>query len=97
MLPADPFGRRVRPARKFDRAGRVGMLAEVAAALVAGELADREAAAFVGGALQRWLTDGGDLLGGGHLGVKGPRCSRRTPQWVFEQLQAESHRDDGTE
>ena len=86
MLPSDPFGRVRKPAA-FDRAGRVRLCAELAEALLAGEPMPREAALFVGAALQAWLTDGGSLEH--HLGVVGPRRSRLTPARLYERLRAE--------
>ena len=45
----------------FDRAARVKLLAEMAAALLAGRKPSRASALFVGGALSAWLENGGSL------------------------------------
>jgi hypothetical protein len=45
----------------LDRAGRVKLVAETAAALLGGRLPSREAQLFVGGAISAWLAQGGRL------------------------------------
>jgi hypothetical protein len=82
----DPFGRAGIP-RDFDRAGRVRLIAEVAAALLDGRDPGRVAALFVGGALEAWLQEGGRVgdLERVFLKVAAPERSRLTPGRLWER------------
>ena len=71
--------------RRFDRAGRVALIAEAGRALLAGRLPGHEAALFVGGALMRWLETGGELEKD-YLEVRGPAGSHRTASQLWQNL-----------
>ena len=78
-----------RAPRRYDRAGRVSLLAECAEALLAGREPSREAALFLAGGVLSWLQQGGDLTRE-YWGVVGPAGSHRTPAHVWRELQNDS-------
>jgi hypothetical protein len=90
-LPLDPFNR-VRLPVAFDRRERVRLIREVAEALLRGELPERAAALFVGGALSAWLSKGGRLENS-YFQVSARRGSHATPAALAAELDA--HRDEG--
>src|SRR5262245_10889793 len=73
----------------LERADRIRLLGEAAQALLEGRMPDRPAALFLGGAIESWLREGGDLERA-YFRVRGPRGSRRTPSAIWR-----AHRDDG--
>ena len=92
-LPPDPFGR-TKPPSGFDRADRVRLLHIAARALVAGEEVPRDAALFLGGAVEGWLASGGDLEGS-FLQLRAPRGCHHTPSVLFRRLQDAPDAADG--
>lgn len=64
------------------------MLAQVAQALLRGEVPSLEARMHVGGALAGWLQNGGDLVRD-YLRVKGPQGSRTTATVIWHALQGQ--------
>jgi hypothetical protein len=69
----------------LTREGRVFLLDEAARALLAGNAPDREAALFVGSALQAWLADGRSPFER-HARVSAPRGSHRTVRALVAEL-----------
>jgi hypothetical protein len=90
MLPPDPFGRPVSvPTRDLTRREKVRMIQRVAARLL--ELGGANNL-FVGGALDAWLENGGDLVRH-YLRVSPDRGSKRTPQRIARELADEAAED----
>lgn len=85
----DPFNRSRLP-DDFSREGRVRLLAEAAAALSRGELAEPAARLFLAGALTEWLRTGGRCgsLERDFLRVTQRERSTMTPQRVLAKLSA---------
>lgn len=79
----------------LTREGRVALIVEVADALLAGRLPRTEAALFVGGSLQKWLQDSGDLVRDYFQVTKAK--SHYTPSAIFRQHFSETsvHPDEG--
>lgn len=77
----------------LSREGRVRLLGEAFAALLENRLPSREAALFLGGAGEAWLTHGGDLARD-HLKVIKPK-SKRTAAAIWRELNEQRHPDDG--
>jgi len=73
-----------------DRARRVRLIDKVGQALLRGEMPERGAALFVGGALLSWLENGGDLARD-YLKVIKPK-SHRTPSVIWQEIRA--HQDE---
>ena len=79
----DPFGRSALPTYHLDRQSRVALLLQAADALVASSPVPQDAAHLLGGALQVFLRQGGDLdrllgirgIPGSHLTV--PALARK--------------------
>lgn len=67
----------------LTRKGRVALLVEVANALLSGREPTREAALFVGTALDQWLKRGGNLEKEYLQVVKAH--SHHTPSWIYNQ------------
>lgn len=61
MKQAPRFCITAQPPRRFDRAGRVGLIGECAQALIRSELPSEESRLFVASALLAWLENGGSL------------------------------------
>lgn len=80
-------------AAELTREGRVYLLGILAADLLADRAPNREAAFFVGGAIQSWLTEGGSLERD-FLRVVAPK-SHRTPAVVWRELNP--HPDEPTD
>jgi hypothetical protein len=78
-----------RPPVHLTREGRVRLVAQVAKALLAGKKPPVEAALFVGGALLKWLQEGGNLERD-YLAVRAPRGSHRTPQALISDERSPS-------
>lgn len=89
MIPHDPFGRSSLPAG-FDRAERVRLIAEAAAALLRGELPAPAARLFLAGALSAWLREGTRCgsLERDFLRVTPRERSTLTPQRLLAQSSA---------
>jgi len=88
MMSSDPFrtaDRAARLARRMTREGRVQVLAEVADALAAGRAPDVDDARWLGAELLAWLLSSRPQQLCKALGLTAPRCSHRTPQWVYRQ------------
>jgi hypothetical protein len=81
-----------RPPATFDRAGRVRLIGEAARALVDGNMPDRDAALFLGGALLAWLESGGDLSRD-FLKITKAK-SRHTAAYLWRQF---AHQDEGAD
>ena len=90
-LPADPFGRRCERPSGFTREDRVRLVAEVADALLAGEIPSAPARLFVGAALSGWLAEGGRLgaLERDFLHVAAPARSTATPSRLWARLRSD--------
>lgn len=86
MSRHDPFGRSRLPG-DFSREGRVALLGEAFAALMAGELPQPEARMFLASAGLAWLQRGGSLERD-FLQVTKPK-SHRTPTNIWRRLQSE--------
>jgi hypothetical protein len=71
--------------RSLCREGRIEMLGEAAEALLQNRTAPKEAAFFLGSAIQAWLEHGGDLERT-YLKVR-RRGSHRTVQAIYRELQ----------
>lgn len=80
-----------RAPRRYDRQGRVELLAEVFKALLENRAPSREAALFVGGGGLSWLQQGGDLCKT-FWKVTGEAGSHRTPTHVWRELSESSSR-----
>ena len=85
MNLVDPFNRSKPPTEALDRPARVVLLVEVASALLEGEPPSRQAALFVGGALQAWLSEGGHLTRD-FFKVTSVRGSHETPRQIAARL-----------
>lgn len=85
----DLLGQRV--PRSLSREGRIRLLTEVAVALLQGQAPSREAAMFVGSALDSWLRSGGPFERHARIGTK--RGSHRTIQAVFRRLMGDERKD----
>lgn len=81
----DPFDRIRIPAQMEDRESRVKMLLESAEKLKDGSLPSRKACLFLGGALDAWLAEGGDLARD-YLKIQAPRGSHRKAQVIVAEL-----------
>ena len=77
--------------------GRVCLLAAAAEALLKDELPGKEARLFLGGALNAWLQNGGDLSRD-FLKVVRPK-SHRTASRIFQEIQEQNsaHSNEGEE
>lgn len=97
--PTDPFGRTALPLSHLTPERRVGLLAQAATALLGDEPVPAEARLLLGGALARYLSEGGAL--DKHLGVRPRRGSRMTPAAIQRRLvvrsEADAPRDEPTE
>lgn len=76
---------RGRAPRKYDRQGRVALIAEAARALLDDKMPSLEAAQFLGGALLAWLERGGSLERD-YLKVAAKAGSHHTPAALWQAL-----------
>jgi hypothetical protein len=81
-VPYDLLQQRVPVALSRER--RIELLVTVRDALLADRLIPKDAARFLGQALDRWLTEGGDLED--RLGTKGKRGSHQTAAAIAKRF-----------